>query len=164
MTSNIVPSFIEPHSSSPHRKLSLDLLPRKGVLAIAAVLDIAINARGRPVAAKSLASRHRLPPRHLEPVLQALVREGILRGVRGPRGGYELARAETDIAAHEILHAAATVEEQNGSPISGSALLKHVVGPALVKAEEAFSKALAAITVADLARSAHAGRQALGEH
>ena len=49
----------------------MPLLPRKGVLAIAAVIDIALNARGRPVAAKSLASRHRLPPRHLEPVLQA---------------------------------------------------------------------------------------------
>ena len=30
-----------------------------------------------------------LPPRHLEPVLQALVRHGILKGIRGPRGGYE---------------------------------------------------------------------------
>ena len=62
----------------------MPLLPRKGVLAIAAVIDIALHARGRPVAAKALASRHRLPPRHLEPVLQALVRHGILKGVRGP--------------------------------------------------------------------------------
>ena len=57
----------------------MPLLPRKAALAIAAVIDIALNARGRPVAAKSLATRHRLPPRHLEPVLQALVRHGILR-------------------------------------------------------------------------------------
>ena len=57
----------------------MPLLPRKGALAIAAVIDIALNARGRPVAAKSLATRHRLPPRHLEPVLQALVRHGILK-------------------------------------------------------------------------------------
>ena len=33
----------------------MQLLPRKGVLAIAAVIDIALNARGRPVAAKALA-------------------------------------------------------------------------------------------------------------
>src|SRR6516225_2050682 len=81
----------------------MQLLPRKGALAIAAVIDIAINARGRPVAAKSLATRHRLPPRHLEPVLQALVRHGILKGTRGPRGGYELAREQRRITADDIL-------------------------------------------------------------
>src|SRR6516225_1987149 len=40
----------------------MQLLPRKGALAIAAVIDIAINARGRPVAAKSLATRGGGPP------------------------------------------------------------------------------------------------------
>src|SRR3954468_17636550 len=122
----------------------MPLLPRKGVLAIAAVIDIALHANGRPVAAKALALRHDLPPRHLEPVLQALVRQGILRGVRGPRGGYELARAEAEIAAHEILQAAAAVEEQSEPPVSGSPLLAQVVVPALAKAEEAFAIALAA--------------------
>ena len=47
----------------------------------------------------------------LEPVLQALVRQGILRGVRGPRGGYELAREQDRITADDILRAAGTVEE-----------------------------------------------------
>lgn len=133
------------------------LLPRKGVLAIAAVLDIAMNSRGRPVAAKSLACRHRLPPRHLEPVLQALVREGILRGVRGPRGGYELARNESDIAADEILRAAGTVEEHSEEAVADSVLLANVVMPALARAEEKLSEALARITVADLAKLANKG-------
>ena len=136
------------------------LLPRKGILAIAAVLDIAMNSRGKPVAAKSLASRHRLPPRHLEPVLQALVRQGILRGVRGPRGGYELARNEGDIAAHDILRAAGTVDEHDNEPVADSALLSNVVVPALERAEEKFSEALARITVADLAKSADKGMKA----
>ena len=70
----------------------MPVLPRKALLAIAAVVEVALQGQQRPVAAKSLASRHGLPPRHLETVLQALVREGILRGVRGPRGGYQLAR------------------------------------------------------------------------
>ena len=136
------------------------LLPRKGILAIAAVLDIAMNSRGKPVAAKSLASRHRLPPRHLEPVLQALVRQGILRGVRGPRGGYELARSEGDIGADEILRAAGTVEDHDDAPLAGSALLSSVVVPALERAEETFSAALSRITVADLAKSADKGSKA----
>ena len=46
-------------------------LSEKSLLAIAAVVDVALHARGQPVAAKALAERHGLPPRHLEPVLQA---------------------------------------------------------------------------------------------
>src|SRR5438128_706888 len=82
------------------------LLPRKGILAIAAVLDIALHADGQPMAAKKLATRHRLPARHLEPVLQALVRKGVLKGVRGPRGGYALAREQRRISADDIVRAA----------------------------------------------------------
>ena len=80
----------------------MQLLPRKGILAISAVIDIALHERGRPVTAKALAIRHRLPPRHLEPVLQALVRHGILKGIRGPRGGYELAREQRRITADDV--------------------------------------------------------------
>ena len=140
----------------------MPLLPRKGALAIAAVIDIALNARGRPVAAKSLATRHRLPPRHLEPVLQALVRHGILRGTRGPRGGYELAREQRRITADDILRAAGTAEDMDGMP-AGSTLLSKVVMPALGQAEHAFSAALARINVEDLTHSAAALRKSAGE-
>jgi Rrf2 family protein len=139
----------------------MPLLPRKGILAIAAVIDIALHARGRPVAAKALAARHRLPPRHLEPVLQALVREGILKGVRGPRGGYELARDPRRISADDILHAAGTVEDDE-APLTGSTLLSQVVAPALAQAEHTFSSALARISVEDLTRSAE-GLRKVGE-
>jgi len=137
----------------------MPLLPRKGILAIAAVLDIALNSRGRPVAAKALATRHRLPPRHLEPVLQALVRHGILRGIRGPRGGYELAREQRRITADDILRAAGTAEEPEEVAISDSNLLSKVVIPALDQAEHAFSSALARISVEDLVRSAEGFRK-----
>ena len=112
----------------------MPLLPRKGVLAITAVIDIALNARGRPVAAKALATRHSLPPRHLEPVLQALVRHGILKGVRGPRGGYELARERRRITADDILRAAGTADDINGTSLADSILLNKVVMPALGEA------------------------------
>ena len=58
------------------------LLSRRSLLAIAAVVDIALHARPTPVAAKVLASRHTLPPRHLETILQALVKAGLLKGRR----------------------------------------------------------------------------------
>jgi len=137
----------------------MPLLPRKGVLAIAAVIDIALNARGRPVAAKALAIRHSLPPRHLEPVLQALVRHGILKGIRGPRGGYELAREQRRITADDILRAAGTADDLEGVSFIGSVLLNKVVMPALEQAEHAFSATLARINVEDLARSAEGLRK-----
>src|SRR5262245_96204 len=140
-------------------ELRMPLLPRKSALAIAAVIDIALNARGRPVAAKSLAKRHYLPPRHLEPVLQALVHHRIRKGTRGPRGGYELAREQRHITADEILRAAETAEEIDSAPVGRSALLNKVVMPVMGQAEDAFSAALARITVDDLAHSAAALRK-----
>jgi Rrf2 family protein len=133
----------------------MPLLPRKGVLAIAAVIDVAIQAQGQPVSAKALAARHGLPPRHLEPVLQALVRYGILKGIRGPRGGYELARDRRRVTANDILRAAGTVEDAEISH-AGSDLLTKVVLPAMASAEQEFGIALARISLEDLARDAQA--------
>jgi Rrf2 family protein len=131
----------------------MPLLPRKGVLAIAAVIDVALQAHARPISARALALRHGLPPRHLEPVLQALVRDGILKGIRGPRGGYALARDRKRVSANDILRAAAAVEGCE-KPHEGSALLSKVVLPALANAEEQFAVALSRISVEDMVRSA----------
>lgn len=134
----------------------MPLVSRKGILAIAAVIDVALNASERPVSARSLAARHKLPPRHLEPVLQALVRDGILRGIRGPHGGYELARDARRISADDIVRAAGRVEDERDPPLPASALLNDVVRPALSEAERIFSAALARISVDEISRHAAA--------
>ncbi|HZL40846.1 MAG TPA: Rrf2 family transcriptional regulator [Pseudolabrys sp.] len=134
----------------------MPLVSRKGILAIAAVIDIAINARSRPVSAKALAARHKLPPRHLEPVLQALVREGILRGVRGPHGGYELAREHRRISADDILRAAGSTEDAGDPPLPNSGLVNDVVRPALAEAERIFSAALSRISIEEMTKRAEA--------
>jgi Rrf2 family protein len=131
----------------------MSLLPRKGLLAIAAVIDVALNARERPVSARKLAARHNLPPRHLEPVLQALVHEGIFHGIRGPRGGYELARERQRISVADILRVAGTADEEAGDA-KGSQMLDDVVLPALMDAERAFTAALAQLSIEDLTRRA----------
>jgi Rrf2 family iron-sulfur cluster assembly transcriptional regulator len=131
----------------------MPLLARKGILAIAAVIDVAIH-RGRPLSAKVLAARHGLPARHFEPLLQALVRRGILKGIRGPHGGYRLARERSRISVDQIVEAAGTVEDVGGISCTHSQLLNTVVMPALSQAEHAFSAALARITVEDLTRRA----------
>ena len=136
----------------------MSLLPRKGLLAIAAVIDVALNGRERPVSARKLAARHNLPPRHLEPVLQALVHEGIFHGIRGPRGGYELARERQRITVADILRVAGDDEDSSGST-KGSRILEEVVLPALSDAERNFTAALAKLSIDDLTRRAESLRE-----
>jgi Rrf2 family protein len=132
----------------------MSLLPRKNLLAIAAVIDVALNARERPVSAKDLAARHGLPTRHLEPVLQALVHDGILKGIRGPHGGYTLARERRRITVDDILQAADAVTEDGERTLPRSPLLRDVVMPAVAQAEKVFAATLSHITIEDLARRA----------
>jgi len=131
----------------------MSLLSRKGLLAITAVLDVALHGDRRPVSAKELAARNTLPPRHLEPVLQALVRGGILKGIRGPRGGYELGRERGRITAEDILRATLALDDAEVA-FAGSQLLDEAVLPAVTQAEQAFSSALAKINLEDLAQRA----------
>ena len=142
-------------SNTSQPVLTMPLVSRKGILAIAAVIDIAVNGHSHAVSAKALAARHILPPRHLEPVLQALVHDGILRGIRGPHGGYELARNLDEITAEEILRAARAAEDAEvETDLPCSRLVKEVVRNALAEAEYAFSIALSKISVADLVQQA----------
>jgi Rrf2 family protein len=132
------------------------LLSRRCLLAVAAVVDIALHARPAPVAAKALAARHNLPPRHLETLLQALVRANILKGVRGPRGGYELARARRRISLGDIVRA--TLNEADGSEFGPeSRLMLEVIEPLATQASQQFLVALEAVSVADLCKNAEAG-------
>ena len=136
----------------------MPLVSRKGVLAIAAVVDVALNARERPVSARALAARHKLPPRHLEPVLQALVRDGILKGIRGPHGGYALGRERKRITAEDIVRSANRSDEEDDEVLPATHILTEVVRPALAEAERAFSAALARISLDEITRRAEASK------
>ena len=141
----------------------MNILSRRSTLAIAAVVDVALNARPHPVAAKALAARHNLPPRHLETMLQSLVRAGILKGMRGPRGGYELARERRRITAGDIVRAAiVSTGEDAAPPGPESTLTDLLVGPIVRSAGAAFLKALDETTIDDLCRQAENSADALG--
>jgi Rrf2 family protein len=130
------------------------LLSRRCLLAIAAVIDVAQHARPSPVAAKALAARHNLPPRHLETLLQCLVRGNILKGVRGPRGGYELARERRRISAGDIVRAALEEPDPENPASGASGLLDSVVAPLVEEAGRGFLAALDQVTVEELCRRA----------
>jgi Rrf2 family transcriptional regulator, iron-sulfur cluster assembly transcription factor len=126
----------------------MPVLSRRGQLAIAAVLDVALHGRQGPVPARALADRHGLPPRHLEPMLQALVRAGILKGVRGPRGGYGLAADPASISCGRIVRTVMVLAEgeEDGMPT----LVSEIVAPAVAHAETLFFDELERVSVSDL--------------
>lgn len=131
----------------------MSLLSNRRMLAVATIVDVAIHARPAPVAAKALAERFSLPPRHLETLLQALVRANILKGVRGPKGGYELARERRRITLGDIVRAVSS-EEAETSP--GPALIAALVAPAIAEAEAEFLGKLDHLTIAELCLRAEA--------
>jgi Rrf2 family transcriptional regulator, iron-sulfur cluster assembly transcription factor len=133
----------------------MNLLSRRSVLAIAAVVDVALHSRSAPVDAKTLAARHKLRPRHLEPLLRGLVHAKILKGVRGPRGGYELARERRHITVGEIVHTAMSLSTADPDDLdANSVLLERVIDPAVRRAAETFLANLDAITVEQMCDTA----------
>jgi Rrf2 family iron-sulfur cluster assembly transcriptional regulator len=132
----------------------MNLLSRRSVLAIAAVVDVALHSRSAPVAAKALAARHKLPTRHLETLLQGLVHAKILKGVRGPRGGYELARERRRIAVGEIVRIAMSLSTADPDLGANSVLLGRVIDPAVRRAGETFLADLDAISIEQMCETA----------
>ena len=127
------------------------LLPRAARAALLAVLDIALHARGRPVSSKELAARHALPPRRLEGLLQALVHAGVLKSLRGPSGGYELAKERRRLTLADILRVALRVDEEEGvEPNIAPVSLEAAITPALQEIEAELFQILETVTLDDL--------------
>jgi Rrf2 family iron-sulfur cluster assembly transcriptional regulator len=96
-----------------------------------------------------------LPPRHLETLLQGLVHAKILKGVRGPRGGYELARERGRITVGEIVRIAMSLSTADPEDLdANSVLLGRVIDPAVRRAGETFLANLDAITVEQMCDTA----------
>ena len=97
---------------------------KKLALALEAVVDVAYHGGSEPVQSQDIARRLGLPRRYLEQVLQQLVRAGVLKGVRGPRGGYRLARERRRVSVGEVVRVVQGLEEPVGEdgPVSDSAL------------------------------------------
>jgi DNA-binding IscR family transcriptional regulator len=88
-------------------------------------------------------------------LLQGLVHAKILKGVRGPRGGYELARERRRITVGEIVRTAMSLSTADPDDLgSNSVLLERVIDPAVRRAGETFLANLDAITVEQMCDTA----------
>ncbi|HYZ42899.1 MAG TPA: Rrf2 family transcriptional regulator [Stellaceae bacterium] len=131
-------------------------LTKKLLFAIEAVLDIAYNGGQAPVRSSEITERQGIPRRYLEPVLQELVRSKILLGIRGPSGGYRLARERRRISLGDIvriLHG-----ENAEDPISdpaGSPLGHQILRPLWLDLQQEMMQRLDSLTLEDLCGRAH---------
>jgi Rrf2 family protein len=132
-------------------------LSKKLLFAIEAVLDIAYNAGTKPVQSSEITRRQGIPRRYLEQVLQQLVRAGVLSGVRGPRGGYRLARERRRVTVGEIVRVVRSLETAE-DPIdteAGSELGHKVVRPLWLELQDDVMRRLESTTIEDLCTRAH---------
>lgn len=129
---------------------------KKLALALEAVVDVAYHGGSEPVQSQDIARRLGLPRRYLEQVLQQLVRAAVLKGVRGPRGGYRLARERRRISVAEVVRVVQGLEEPVGEdgPTSESLLGTKVIGPFWEQLESDLMTRLEAVSIEDLCRQA----------
>jgi Rrf2 family transcriptional regulator, iron-sulfur cluster assembly transcription factor len=131
-------------------------LSKKMLFAIEAVLDIAYHAGDKPVQNREITRRQKIPRRYLEQALQQLVRHGVLIGVRGPGGGYLLARERRRISIGDIVRVVHDTEVDDGlsQDVGLSELGIRVVRPMWVKLQANILNELDKISIDDLCDNA----------
>lgn len=80
-------------------------LTTKGRYAVTAMLDLALNARKGPVSLADISSRQEISLSYLEQLFARLRRNELVTSVRGPGGGYQLARESQDIYVAQVIDA-----------------------------------------------------------
>ena len=80
-------------------------LTTKGRFAVTAMLDLAINEADKPVTLAGISERQSISLSYLEQLFSRLRRSGLVKSVRGPGGGYRIAKTLDAITVSEIISA-----------------------------------------------------------
>jgi len=80
-------------------------LTTKGRYAVTAMLDLALHQAQGPVRLAGISDRQDISLSYLEQLFAQLRRSGLVRSVRGPGGGYRLARESTHISIADVIEA-----------------------------------------------------------
>ena len=78
-------------------------LSTKGRYAVTAMLDLALHNKSGPVTLADISANQGISLSYLEQLFAALRGKQLVRGVRGPGGGYFLARDATEISIADII-------------------------------------------------------------
>lgn len=127
-------------------------LSTKGRYAVTAMLDLALNGGRGPVTLADISVEQGISLSYLEQLFANLRRQQLVKGVRGPGGGYYLGRSASEISIADIICA---VDEWVGFHRSKASLDSHDGGPCLTHSlweglsDEIF-EFLSKITLADV--------------
>lgn len=81
-------------------------LTTKGRYAVTAMMDLALHQSDRDrVSLKSIAEHQEISIAYLEQLFAGLKAKGLVSGVRGPGGGYQLTKPAGEISIYEIISA-----------------------------------------------------------
>ena len=78
----------------------------RGRYAVMALVALAASSRGNPVPIQTIAKREAIPEPYLQQLFLRLRKQNIVKSVRGPGGGFILARAPSEISIGEIIRTA----------------------------------------------------------
>ncbi|HFC04768.1 MAG TPA: Rrf2 family transcriptional regulator [Rhizobiales bacterium] len=140
-------------------------LSTRGRYAVMAMADIAMNSNGAPVSLAAIAERQGISQEYLEQLFGKLRKSELVTSVRGPGGGYLLAREAADTVVADIVLAAdepLTVTRcQDGDAVTGciggDKCVTHELWAALGRQIYGF---LAAITLSDVIEKRNLALQA----
>ncbi len=80
-------------------------LTTKGRFAVTAMLDLALRDGGGPVTLAGISDRQKISLSYLEQLFGKLRRHGLVDSVRGPGGGYTLAKSTAGVSVADIIRA-----------------------------------------------------------
>jgi len=78
-------------------------LSTKGRYAVTAMMDIALHEKVGPVTLADISQCQGISLSYLEQLFSKLRSNGLVKGVRGPGGGYRLAKSANDISVADII-------------------------------------------------------------
>ena len=133
-------------------------LTTKGRFAVTAMLDLALLEAEKPVTLAGISERQDISLSYLEQLFSRLRKQGLVMSVRGPGGGYRIAKPHQNISVSDIITA---VDEQIDATQCGGNENCHEDGPCMThdlwaSLNQKILDYLSGMTLADMVRMQHA--------
>lgn len=131
--------------------------------AVRAMIELAQNEGGRPLQLRTIAKRQDISVKYLEQLMAVLRSAGLIRSVRGSKGGYTLSRPASQVRLSDILNclegSVTTVEcVEDGDCCARAA--DCAARQVWMRVQQAIDDVLQSITLQDVVEMAREGKQA----